>query len=74
MTSIRDRFDRILHNREVLTEEQTHLLSDVLGDPNGGRFDLHAGAQPSKVMVLLILALVEHIERLEARIERMEKR
>ena len=66
---LRARIGRILRNREDLTEEQMDLLADVLSDANKHRFTEKTAEPPSRVMVLLVLALVEEIERLKAKIE-----
>ena len=70
-TGVRDSIDPILRGREALTEEQKNVLLEVLGPDNKQRFNLKNAEPPSRVTVLLILALVEHIERLEAMIGRM---
>jgi len=69
---VRDSIEPILRAKGILTEDQERIVQGALhGDPEHRGHYMNHTEQPSGPTVLLIMALVQHIERLEARIGRV---
>ena len=65
----RERIYEVLRHNGIFSEEQMSLIEDAIG---GGIYGNHTN-HPSDYTVLCILALLEHIEQLEVRVELLEK-
>lgn len=67
MSELRDRIHEVLRHNSYLSEEQMEMISHAAGGVYGNHTD-----HPSDYTVLCILALLDHIERLEERVESLE--